>query len=780
MTMADFLQSIVSSRLFLNLLNRSFAAGILVLAVLVLRLLLKKAPKWTHCVLWAFVALRLMLPLGIVSPLSVFGALQSQPNGSMEYFHAGGGSEKPLVEFDTVRIEAPEDPDDTLVQIPNGLAVTRHRASRYLPPLEALWLAGLVGMALYALISLLRLRRRVAASIPMDGGVFACDGIEAPFILGMVKPRIYLPAALCEPQLSHVLAHERAHLARRDHWWKPLGYALLAVHWFNPLLWLGYFVFCRDIELACDERVLRGLDEPARLDYSQSLLDLSRPRAALACPLAFGETGVRERIKAALRYKKPAFWIVLAAVAVCLLASVCFLTNPAYSTTVTPEEEQMLRQMMNEHGYSNLHLHTDVLYNRSGSAWCLLAKNDEMYMIVRRRGFRFSESGGGNPYEGYMDVPKFYQGPLAYWVRGKDARVDRPVGDNQFYDLRREKSAGLVGLAARRVPYPEKAPEELPKPVQGSLLRIQCGGTEFGAFESIKESVEWNEDGTCVTTQGEDAADVIRKNKDVIPGGVDDGSYFGIELPEENAELVEDGLTVYWEATVNPIFNYADINGENWLGEVRYHGPGRYWCCQEVLVRGDYVPAAEENNTTCYNCIFYLDIPAEEEPVPEEYLELFGDLPSVPAKQLRNEPIVVADQKMRLYNKSLLDDFSAKVQQGTPADVMTAFYLAGEEYADKPVFISLQYDGSKIRRIQDFSRAELDGWSYASDVFSYMMEFDTGEGNILLLSDKLFDDYDAYKAVLEAAREEENVEARVALSDYHMAYVLFWKKVMPE
>lgn len=772
--MADFLQNILSSSLFMNLLNRSFAAGILVLAVLALRLLLKKAPRWTHCVLWAFVALRLMLPLGIVSPLSMFGALQSQSNGGVEYFHAGGGSEKPLVEFDTVRIEAPEDPDDTLVQIPNGLAVTRHRASGYLPPLEALWLAGLAGMALYAFVSLHRLRRRVAASIPMDGGVFACDEIDAPFILGLFRPRIYLPAELSEPQLSHVLAHERAHLARRDHWWKPLGYALLAVHWFSPLLWLGYFVFCRDIELACDERVLRELDEPARLDYSQSLLDLSRPRAALACPLAFGETGVRERIKAALRYKKPAFWIVLAAVAVCAIAAVCFLTNPAYSTTVSPEEEQMLRQMMNAHGYSARNLQTDVLYNRSGNAWCLLAVNEHDYMIVRRRGNEFSESGGGNPYKDYMDVPKFYLGPLAYWVRGKDARVDRPVGDNQFYDLHREKSAGLVGFAARRVPYPEKAPEELPKPVQGSLLRIQCGGTEFGAFESLGASTEWNEDGTSVTAQGEDVADVIRKNKDVIPGGVDDGSYFGIELPEENVELVEDGLTVYWEATVNPIFNYADINGVNWRGELRYHGPGKYWCCQEVLVRGDYVPAAEDYNTTTYNCIFYLEIPEEEETVPEEFQELFGDFPSVPAGELRKEPVVVTDQYARLHNKRLWDEFYAKVHSGQPADVVLAFYLSGKEYADKPVFTSLRYDGTEFHMLRDSSRTGFGSEFYESETYRYLLVFDTERGVSVLLSDELYDDADALMEAVEAAREDP-VNA-MAWTEHPPIEVLYWKK----
>ena len=771
-------------QMFLSLLNRSVIAGLLVLVILVLRLLLKKAPKWIHCVLWILVAVRLIVPLGIASPLSAFSVLGHPRGGSIEYFQAAGGSEKPLMEFDTVRIEAPAPEQTVLSELPGtDLAVTKHTSDSYLPPLELIWLAGLAGMALYALWSLLRLRRRVAASIPLGDGVFACDGIDSPFILGIFRSRIYLPAALPDAQRAHVLAHERAHLARRDHWWKPLGFALLAVYWFHPLLWLAYLLFCRDVELACDERVLRKLDTDARLDYSQSLLDLSRPRAALACPLAFGETGVRERIKAALRYKKPAFWIMLAAVVVCVIAAVCLLTDPKYSTTVLPEEEQMLRQMMSVRGYSARDLQTDVLYDRSGNAWCLLAVNGRDYMIVRRKGNEFSESGDGNPYAGYMDVPKFYPGPLAYWVRGKDARLDRPIGDNQFYDLRWKKSAGLVGFAARRVPYPRKPPEELPRPVEGSLVRIQCGSATFGTFESIKQSVEWNEDGTCVTTQGEDAADVIRKNEKVIPGGTADeswdASYFGIEYLNENAELVGQGMTVYLEASKNVVFNNVDING-SWVELLRGYGPGRYWCCQEVRVRGEYVPAANDYNTTCWNCIFYLDIPEKVEPVPEEYQELFGDLPSVPADVLRAEPVVVTDQEARIYNKSLLDDFYAKVQQGTPANLMLALYLAGEEYADKPVFISLRYDGSKIRSISDFSRTGLGDTSYNSDVFSYMMEFDTGKEKLLLLSDKLFEDYDDYQAMIESAREEENREARLALSDYHMEYVLFWKKVMPE
>ena len=188
-------------------------------------------------------------------------------------------------------------------------------------------------MLLYALASYLRLRRRVSVSLPIQDNIYLCDAISSPFILGVVKPHIYLPSGLDEVQRQNVLSHERAHLARRDHWWKPLGFALLAVYWFNPVLWLAYTLLCRDIELACDERVIRTMDESAVKTYSTVLLACSMPRkAVITCPLAFGEVGVKERVKNALHYKKPAFWVVAASVAVCVVVAVCFLTNPPTDT----------------------------------------------------------------------------------------------------------------------------------------------------------------------------------------------------------------------------------------------------------------------------------------------------------------------------------------------------------------------------------------------------------------------------------------------------------------
>ena len=314
------------SGIFLKLLNLSISASWLVLVVLALRLVLKRVPKWVNVLLWGMVALRLMLPFSIESALSLIPSAETLSPEVVQFDPA------PTITSGVELIDNAVNPSlsESFAAAPlasvNPLYVWTYLAGW-------VWLIGLAAMLAYALVSYLRLRRRVSASIPLRENIYVCDEVPSPFILGIVHPRIYLPSALDEAQRGSVLSHERAHLARRDHWWKPLGYALLAVYWFNPLLWLAYTLLCRDIELACDERVLRGMDAGQVKDYSSALLACSVPRRMLAaCPLAFGEVGVGARVKNALRYKKPAFWVVAASVAVCVVVAVCFLTNPRTDT----------------------------------------------------------------------------------------------------------------------------------------------------------------------------------------------------------------------------------------------------------------------------------------------------------------------------------------------------------------------------------------------------------------------------------------------------------------
>ena len=311
---------------FLKLLNLSISASWLVLAVLVLRLVSKRSPKWMNVLLWGIVALRLVLPFSIESALSLIPSAETVSPVAVQSAPA------PTITSGVSVIDNAVNPSlsEHFAAVPtasvNPLYVWTEIAGW-------VWLIGLGAMLLYALASYLRLRRRVSVSLPIQDNIYLCDAISSPFILGVVKPHIYLPSGLDEVQRQNVLSHERAHLARRDHWWKPLGFALLAVYWFNPVLWLAYTLLCRDIELACDERVIRTMDESAVKTYSTVLLACSMPRkAVITCPLAFGEVGVKERVKNALHYKKPAFWVVAASVAVCVVVAVCFLTNPPTDT----------------------------------------------------------------------------------------------------------------------------------------------------------------------------------------------------------------------------------------------------------------------------------------------------------------------------------------------------------------------------------------------------------------------------------------------------------------
>jgi beta-lactamase regulating signal transducer with metallopeptidase domain len=311
---------------FLKLLNLSISASWLVLAVLALRLVSKRSPKWMNVLLWGIVALRLMLPFSIESALSLIPSAETVSPAVVQFDPA------PTITSGVSVIDNAVNP-----------ALSEHFAAAPTASVNPLyvwteiagwvWLIGLGAMLLYALVSYLRLRRRVSVSLCVRENIYLCDAISSPFILGVVKPRIYLPSGLDEVQRQNVLSHERAHLARRDHWWKPLGFALLAVYWFNPVLWLAYTLLCRDIELACDERVIRTMDESAVKTYSTVLLACSMPRkAVITCPLAFGEVGVKERVRNALHYKKPAFWVVAASVAVCVVVAVCFLTDPEHET----------------------------------------------------------------------------------------------------------------------------------------------------------------------------------------------------------------------------------------------------------------------------------------------------------------------------------------------------------------------------------------------------------------------------------------------------------------
>lgn len=310
-----------TANVFIEFVNRSIAASWLVLAVLVLRLLLHKGPRWANVLLWGLVAFRLVCPFTLESALSLLPSRETVPEDIML-------SPAPALNSGMAAVDRVVNPIVTEAFSP-APGASANPLQVIVPLLALVWAAGILLLFLYTLLSWLRLRRRVAESVPVRGNIFESARVDTPFVFGIVRPRIYLPATLSEAARGPVIAHEEAHIARRDHWWKPLGFALLAVYWFNPLLWAAYILFCRDIELACDERVVREMAPGRRADYSQALLECSTgPRALGACPLAFGEAGVKTRVKAALHYKKPAFWAVAAALVLCGVMAAVFLTDP--------------------------------------------------------------------------------------------------------------------------------------------------------------------------------------------------------------------------------------------------------------------------------------------------------------------------------------------------------------------------------------------------------------------------------------------------------------------
>lgn len=307
--------------IFLGFLNRSLAAGILILAVVLVRLVFKKAPRWLLCALWALAAVRLVCPVSVESVLSLIPSAEPvQPEIIV--------SAQPAITSGIPAVDA-------IVNPPLAAAFTPSPAQSANPlqiwtfVAACVWLAGIAALLLYAAVSALRLRLRVRTAVRLEQSVYQSEFVPSPFILGVIRPRIYLPYGLEPNAQEMVLAHERAHLRRGDQLWKPLGYLILAAYWFNPLCWLAYILFCRDVEAACDEKVVRELGEGCKAAYSRALLACSVPRKLItACPLAFGETGVKSRIKSVLNYKKPAFWLVLAAVIASAAVAVCFLTDP--------------------------------------------------------------------------------------------------------------------------------------------------------------------------------------------------------------------------------------------------------------------------------------------------------------------------------------------------------------------------------------------------------------------------------------------------------------------
>lgn len=329
--------------IFLKIVNMSISASWIALAVLILRLLLKKAPKWITVLLWGIVAVRLVCPFNFESVMSLIPSTETISTDIMM-------DKTPTIDSGIPVINNTINPIISSSFAPDPVA-SANPLQILIPILSIVWVSGIMIMLIYTVISYLRVKRKIGTAVLLRDNIYQSESVVSPFVLGIIKPKIYLPFNMNEQDMEHVIAHEQAHIRRKDHLWKPLGFLILTIHWFNPLMWLGYVLLCRDIELACDEKVIKELDTEQKADYSQALLTCSVNRRMIAaCPLAFGEVGVKNRVKSVLNYKKPAFWIVVVAIITSIIVAVCFLTNP--KTTLNEELSLFLDGQIAEHHYS--------------------------------------------------------------------------------------------------------------------------------------------------------------------------------------------------------------------------------------------------------------------------------------------------------------------------------------------------------------------------------------------------------------------------------------------
>lgn len=341
---------LMMEELFLNILDMSVAAGWLILAVVLLRAVFRRAPKWFICLLWALVAFRLLCPFSVESRFSLLPDLKIANrivNSGSAYImenNAQGDLNSGYAE-DYVEGYGDEYAEgygegyigSGLIGENNGSEENARFAARkhIIDMAMSVWLCGFFAFLIYAVVSFYAIKKKTAESVRLRDNIYACDGVDMPFILGIVRPRIFMPSDIDAAYSDIVLTHEKAHIDRRDYIWKALGYLILAIYWFNPLCILAYVLFCRDMEMACDEKVVRSMDAEAKKTYSAALLSYSvRGKLIPRCPLAFGEVGVKARIKGILNYKKPTFWVITAAMLTCAVAVVCFLTNPVNDTFI--------------------------------------------------------------------------------------------------------------------------------------------------------------------------------------------------------------------------------------------------------------------------------------------------------------------------------------------------------------------------------------------------------------------------------------------------------------
>ena len=438
------------TELFLDIVNMSISAGWLVLAVLALRLILKKAPKWVNVLLWGIVAVRLICPFSIESALSLIPSKETISPGIMMDW-------TPEISTGIESLDQVVNPVISTSFAPNP-GTSANPLQILIPVAANLWLLGVLILLAYTAISYLTLRLKLRTAVILRANIFQCETVSSPFVLGILKPKIYLPYTMDGNNLDHVVAHEMAHIKRKDHWWKPFGFLLLTVYWFNPLMWVAYILLCRDIELACDEKVIAELGNEQRADYTQALVACAVNRRMIAaCPLAFGEIGVKDRVKSILNYRKPTLWIIVTAVVVCIVVAVCFLTNPLDSVdylkfTGWSNDPACPDQMNYEINLGNRAMSGEIYVEQWINGTCVTSAPvvmtrfvDSIHITVRDR-WEAGEMVGTeidietNQYGGslttYFPVPENYDGAYHYARNELNKRIKLAPGQEVILEAR--------------------------------------------------------------------------------------------------------------------------------------------------------------------------------------------------------------------------------------------------------------------------------------------------------------------------------------------------------
>lgn len=482
--MPDWLSSMLEYVLdFSNVLNASISASWLILVVVVLRLLLKKTPKWVAVMLWGIVAIRLLFPFSIES---VFSLIPSAETISGELLQAG-----PVPGVQPAYLEIVTNPSygrEVTMELDRSIGSFQWD----LLSMTFVWLAGVAIMVIYTAVSYWRLRRKVSTAVILRDNIFQSENVVSPFVLGIIKPKVYLPYHMDGQDLGHVVAHEQAHIRRKDHWWKPLGFLLLTIHWFNPLMWLAYVLLCRDIELVCDEKVIKELGNEQRADYTQALVACSVGRRMIAaCPLAFGEVGVKERVKSVMNYKKPAFWVIVLAVIACMVVAVCFLTNPETEDTPASAEDSYFL-LIGADGVESIEISGvnkgGGVVNADGSAF----KNGEkvwlepLQGVTDLRGYSITALGKNGEIIYALSIPEGATNDEVINLVGSDGWLLAPT----------DFEIGMVGIAGKTYVYEGEG-------IMGSFAITLYDDGMFTYYEGMASSYigvgSWEQDGDAIT-----------------------------------------------------------------------------------------------------------------------------------------------------------------------------------------------------------------------------------------------------------------------------------------